>query len=344
MSEDDRFPIDDAPLARYLAGAAPGIRPPLKSRQIAGGQSNPTYHVNASGADFVLRRKPPGELAPKAHMIEREFELLTALDTTPVPVPKPVHFCADASVIGSAFYLMEHVPGRVERDPALPGLTPEVRRRTHEAMIDTLALLHGVDWHAVGLAEFGREGGYLGRQVTIWSRQYAASPSAGQQEMDRLVAWLPDAVAEVPDETCLVHGDYRIDNLILSPDAPRVAAVIDWELATLGHPLADLAYYLMTWTFPAGLRHGLAEADLVDLGIPDLAALTERYCAATGRAGVAHLDTLLAYATFRMAAILAGVHARALAGNAADADAADLGAQVAPLARIALGHAERAGL
>ncbi|GMG84052.1 phosphotransferase [Paralimibaculum aggregatum] len=338
-----RLPLDLAALGRYLAGTL-GIDGPLEARQFSGGQSNPTYLLEAPGARLVLRRKPPGALLPKAHMIEREYRVMAALGAAGFPVPRMRALCEDPGVIGAAFYVMDHVEGRVLFDTGMPGLAPAERAAIYHALVDTLAALHRIDPAAAGLGDFGRPGGYLGRQVAIWAGQYAASETQAIPAMDRLAAWLPEAVARVPDETCLVHGDYRLDNVILAPGAPEIRAVLDWELATLGHPLSDLAYFLMTWRFPAGLRYGLAESDLAGLGIPPLEALAERYAAATGRGRLPDLDLLLAFSIFRMAAIIQGVYARGLAGNAADEAALSMGADVPRLAAIAEAHAARAGL
>lgn len=338
-----RLALDLAALERHLA-AEHGIAGPIEARQFSGGQSNPTYLITAPERRLVLRRKPPGELLPKAHMIEREFAVQAALGQAGFAVPRMLGLCEDPGVIGSAFYLMDHVEGRVLFDTALPGMAPEERRAIYEALVDTLAALHRLSPEALGLGGFGRPGGYLARQMAVWSRQYAASATQQLPAMDRLAAWLPEALTRVPEETCLVHGDYRLDNAIWAGAAPQLLAVLDWELATLGHPLADLAYLLMTWRFPAGLRYGLAETDLAGLGIPSLEALAARYAEATGRAEIPELDLLLAFSIFRMAAIIQGVYARGLAGNAADAAALGMGEDVPRLAEIALAHAVRAGL
>ncbi|MEM6357411.1 MAG: phosphotransferase family protein [Pseudomonadota bacterium] len=352
MSENDlRLALDVDRLEGHLRGAVPGFAGPLAVRQFSGGQSNPTYRLDAASGSYVLRRKPPGDLLPSAHAVDREYRVMAALGAQAVPVPPVLHYCDDTAVIGAPFYVMRFVSGRVLFDTRLPGMTPAERWAVYEALVDTLAALHRVDVEAAGLSDFGRSGGYIARQVARWSKQYRASagpaapPGAGPilPEMARLMDWLPGAVARIPDETCLVHGDYRLDNAMLAPDEPSVVAVLDWELSTLGHPLADLSYFLMTWAFPVDLRWGLADADLAVLGIPDMEAMAARYAAATGREAIADLDLLIAYNAFRLAAILQGVYARGLAGNAADEAALSMGADVPRLARIALDFAERSG-
>lgn len=344
MSEDVRLALDTRRLARWLDGRLEGLSEPLAARQFSGGQSNPTYLLTSGARSWVLRRKPPGQLLPRAHMIEREFRVMRSLGYAGYPVPRMLLWCDDAEVIGSAFYVMAHVEGRVLYDPRLPDAAPAARAAIHARVLATLAALHRVDWRAAGLADFGREGGYLGRQVRTWASQYRSSAEVPLPEMLWLAEALPDAVAAIPDETCLVHGDYRLDNLILDRDGPEVRAVLDWELSTLGHPLADLGYYLMTWVFPEGLRYGLGGVDHAGSGVPRMGALVEAYAEATGRSGIADLDLLLAMNVFKMAAIIEGVHARARAGNAADAAALGMGADVRPLAEIALRHARAAGL
>ncbi|MEO0620902.1 MAG: phosphotransferase family protein [Pseudomonadota bacterium] len=338
-----RLPLPLDALSEWLAAELPGFEGPLTARQFSGGQSNPTYLLETPRAAYVLRRKPPGELLPKAHMIEREYRVMAALETADYPVPRMLAFCEEPHVIGSAFYVMAHVQGRVLFDTHMPQATPAERTATWYALTDRLAELHQLNAVEIGLGDFGRPGGYVARQVKIWAAQYAASETTSIPEMDHLAAWLPDAVADFPDETCLVHGDYRLDNAILAEDAPEVLAVLDWELSTLGHPLADLGYLLMTWRFPSNLRWGLADVDRTALGIPGMETLAARYAEATDRAAITHLDLLLAYNIWRMAAILQGVYARGLAGNAADDRAIAMGADVPRLAAIAWQHAHRAG-
>ncbi|MGF1503020.1 MAG: phosphotransferase family protein [Paracoccaceae bacterium] len=338
-----RLPLPIDRLDALLAAEIPGFVGPLTATQFSGGQSNPTYRLDTPSCSFVLRRKPPGDLLPRAHMIEREVQVMRALAPTGFPVPAVRLLCEDPGVIGSAFYVMDHVDGRVAYDLRLPGWTPPARRALAEALTDRLADLHLIDYRAIGLADFGREGGYISRQIGTWTRAYRASETVPIPELDRLIDWLPEAVARLPDETALVHGDWRLDNAILARDGSTIRAILDWELSTLGHPLADLGYWLMTWRFPEGLRWGLATADLAALGLPTLEALAARYAVRTGREAVPDLDLLIAYNAFRMAAICQGVHARALQGNAADPRGARLGADVAPLARVAWDHALRAG-
>ncbi|MEO1469018.1 MAG: phosphotransferase family protein [Pseudomonadota bacterium] len=319
------------------------MRPPFRWTRFRGGQSNPTYLVEDShGARRVLRRKPYGTLLPSAHAIEREYRVMAALAGTGVPVPAMAHLCEDPDVIGAAFYVMAYVEGEGHTHLALPARTPAFRRAVAETLVDTLAAIHGVDVAAAGLAAFGRPGGYLMRQTARWSAQYRASETAAIPAMERLIEALPAALGAVPDETCLVHGDYRLDNLRFAAGEARAVAVLDWELSTLGHPLGDLAYLLMTWVFPADLRYGLADEDLDALGLPGMEALAARYADRTGRA-VGNLDLLLAYSVFRMAAILQGVHARGLEGNAADPAAVAMGADVPRLAVIAERLFVRAG-
>ena len=304
----------------------------LEVAQFKGGQSNPTYLVTSGARRFALRRKPPGKLLPSAHAVDREYRVMTALAKTDVPVPKTYALCDDAEVIGTAFFLMDYVEGRVLWDPALPDLAPAQRTAHYREMNRVIAALHRVDPAAVGLADYGKPGNYLARQIDRWSRQYRASETERIESMDRLIEWLP---ANVPpgDETSIVHGDYRIDNVVFHPTQPRILAVLDWELSTLGHPLADFAYHCMTWRMPEGAHaRGLAGADFAALGIPAEREYVAMYCEATGRERIDHFEYYVAYNMFRLAAILQGVMARALQGNAASAEALAAGKRTRAIA------------
>lgn len=291
--------------------------------QMRGGQSNPTFLIATDGGEYVLRKQPPGQLLPSAHAVDREYRVLEALAGTDVPVPKPVLFCAERDVIGTPFYLMERLKGRIFWMPTLAELRPEERRPIFRAMSDTLALLHRVDWRAVGLADYGKPGNYFERQIGRWTRQWQGSQTRENRAIDRLAAWLP---AHIPpgDETTICHGDYRLDNLIFHPSEPRVIGVLDWELSTLGHPLADLGYNCICFVTSPDYYKGVQGLDLAALGLPSMAEHVENYCRAAGRSdGITNFH--LAFALFRLAVILEGVLARGKAGNAASADAERVG-------------------
>ncbi|GJG96690.1 phosphotransferase family protein [Cupriavidus pauculus] len=315
---------------------------PAHLRTLSGGQSNPTYLLEANGTTLVLRKQPPGPLLPSAHAIDREYRVMQALANSGVPVPRMVAWCEDADVVGTPFYLMEYVKGRNFVDPTLPGLSVAERQAIYADINRVLVALHDVDYAAAGLSTFGRQGNYFARQIDRWTRQYRSAGGARIDAMQALIDWLP---AHVPDgdDTCLVHGDMRMDNLILHPTEPRVVAVLDWELSTLGHPLADLSYYCMSWRVPPELWRGVAGVDLTALGIPQEHAFVEDYCRARGIDRIRHWDFYLAYNLFRMAAILHGVAARAALGNAAGAEAAAMGAKVRPLAELGWRCARRDG-
>ncbi|MYZ49908.1 phosphotransferase family protein [Rhizobiales bacterium L72] len=321
-----------------MAAHVEGYRGPAELAQFRGGQSNPTYLVTARSGRYVLRRKPPGPLLPSAHAIEREYRVQRALAGAGFPVARVHALEEDPTILGTAFYVMDHVAGRVFWEPWMPGSDPGERGAVYDAMNAALARLHSLDPAAIGLSDFGRPAGYVARQVRRWSEQYSASAAEPVDAMDRLMDWLP---AHLPPEAParVVHGDFRLDNLVVAPAAPQIAAVLDWELATLGDPIADFTYHLMQWHMPAELRGAgtasLAGRDLAALGIPALADYVARYEARTGLAVRAHLGTYLAYNFFRMAAILAGVAARGRAGNAASAQAALSAGEVRPLAEIA---------
>ena len=337
--------IDTRRLGEYLAEHLPELRLPLSASLFEGGQSNPTYLLRDAGQGrWVLRRKPPGRLLPSAHAVDREYRVMSALAGSEVPVPRMRLLCSDESVIGSMFYVMDCVAGRIFFDPRLPGLQPGERGELFDAMNRAIAALHRVDPAAVGLGDYGKPGRYVARQIERWSQQYRASQTEPLEAMERLMQWLPEHVPE-GDEVAVVHGDFRMDNLIFHPSEPRVLAVLDWELSTLGHPLADFAYHCMAWRLGPGQFRGMAGEDLSALGIPSEASYVQAYCARTGRAPVAAQDWefFLAFNMFRLAAILQGVLARALQGNAASAQALEAGSRARPLAEAAWAQVQRIG-
>ncbi len=317
----------------WLQSHVAGYQGPGTLRKFSFGQSNPTYRLRAVSQDYVLRRKPFGPLLPKAHAIEREYRVLSALRGSDVPVP-PVHaFCEDPSVVGAAFYLMDFVEGRIFYDQRLPGMTPQQRWEIFDGMNAAVASLHGADPGKLGLANYGRSEQFLERQVALWTRQYRASEGARCEAMERLIAWLPQNLP--PDQPARIfHGDLRLDNMIFHPTEPRVIALLDWELSTLGDPLADFAYHAMVWRVGADLFRGFADLERHALGIPEEAAYVRRYCERTGRDGIAHWNFYLAFSLFRLAAILQGVWRRAQDGQASAADAQIIGAKAHPLADI----------
>ena len=325
--------FDEAALARWLAAHVEGFRAPLAVRQFRGGQSNPTYHLDAGGREYVLRRKPPGKLLPSAHAVDREYRVITALGTTGFPVPKTYGLCGDPDVIGTIFYVMECVHGRIITDPQIPGLTPRERAGIYDSLNETLARLHTTDWRALGLADFGRPGSYFARQIHRWTQQYRASETETIEAMERLIEWLP-AHLPADDETTLVHGDFRLGNTIIHPTEPRVVAGLDWGLATLGHPLADLAYNCLPYRFTRDWE-GLADKDLAALGIPTEQEYPAAHCRRTGRAAIADWEFCLAFSMFRLSAIAQGIMGRVVAGTANDPNARERGRRARPLAEQA---------
>lgn len=310
--------------------------------RFAGGQSNPTFRLTTTHRNYVLRRKPPGALLHSAHAIEREYKVMAALGPCGFPVPHTFGICTDESVIGSAFYLMELVDGRILWDPKLPGMAPSDRRAIYNAQVDTLAALHRIQPADVGLSDFGKSGNYFARQMFRWSRQYQASESPHDVHMERLMSWLAETI---PAESAprIVHGDYRIDNMILKPDAPEIAAVLDWELSTLGDPIADLTNFLMMWRVPPGERIAMDTVDFKSSGIPVMEDALDRYLAATGRTLDRPVDWYIAFNLFRLAAILQGVAGRAGRGQANNERALLAQDRVGPLARAAWENARKAG-
>jgi len=325
--------FDAARLGKYLKAAGlDGLDQATTVQQFQGGQSNPTFLLTAGGRRYVLRKKPPGDLLPSAHLVEREYRVMKALAATDVPVPRMHLLCEDPDVIGTAFFVMDHVEGRILPDPAVPeAKTPEERGALYAAMTECLACLHKVDWQAIGLADFGKPQHYVARQVDRWIRQYHAAKTQEIPAMDRLMAWLPENLPG--DETVTIaHGDFRLDNLIMAPDRAEVLAVLDWELSTLGHPPGDLAYMCMPYRMPAGTPglRGLVGVDLAALGIPDEAETVATYCRHTGRAAIPDFDFYMAFSMFRLASICQGVYARALQGNASSENAVQIG-RMAPV-------------
>ena len=317
--------IDRASLERYLIDHIDGFRGPLEIRQFEGGQSNPTYFLRTPNRDYVARKKPPGQLLPSAHAVDREYRVMKALAATGVPVPPALHLCVDSAVVGTPFFVMGCVEGRVFSQPHLPGAPAADRAAMYADMADVLARLHTVDVAAIGLSDYGKPGNYYARQIGRWGQQYVAAKTGEIASMERLMEWLP---ANIPpgDDVAIVHGDYRVENLIFHPAEPRIVAIVDWELSTIGHPLADLAYNCLTYHLP---QEALGRVDAVDQdrsGLPDEAEYVAAYCRRTGRAGIANWNFYLAFSMFRLASILQGVYARGLQGNAASAFALQRGA------------------
>jgi aminoglycoside phosphotransferase (APT) family kinase protein len=339
VREAHRF--DEAALGAYLRERLPDCDGRLALRQFEGGQSNPTFLVATGGRRYVLRKKPPGKLLPSAHQVEREYRVMTALQRSDVPVPRTRLLCDDASVIGTPFYVMDHVEGRVLTDARMPRFTREERSALYADFVRVLAALHTLDPAAVGLGDFGRPGNYYARQIARWSQQYLASETEQIPAMQALMEWLP---AHIPDsdETRIVHGDYRIGNCIVHPREPRIVAVLDWELSTLGHPLGDLAYFCQGYRGEAVPGESLVGVDLEAEGIPSEAEVVARYCALTGRPGIERWSFYLVFVMFRSAAIVQGVYKRGLDGNAASDRAREYGALVRRRAEQALALAREA--
>ena len=340
VAEANRF--DVASLERYMRKHVEGFAGNLELEQFNGGQSNPTFMLKAGGKKYVLRRKPPGKLLPSAHAVDREYRVITALAKTDVPVARTWCLCEDDSVIGTMFYIMDCVDGRVMWDPSLPGMTPADRKAIFEEMNRVIAALHSVDYAAIGLADYGKPGNYFARQIDRWSKQYKASETEKIEAMDNLIEWLPKNIPP-GDETAIVHGDYRLDNMSFHPTEPRVLAVLDWELSTLGHPMADFSYHMMTWHLSPTEFRGLLGHDLKTLGIPTEEEYLEMYLWQTGSdaATSSEWGFYMAYNMFRMAGILQGIMGRVVAGNAASAQALEAGKRARPMAELGWKQVEK---
>ena len=342
VREAHRF--DEQRLEAYLSAQIEGFGGPLAVTEFKGGQSNPTYRLDTESGSYVLRRKPPGKLLKSAHAVDREFRVISALHASGFPVPKPYVMCADETIIGTAFYVMECVEGRIFWELDLPGLAAKERTAIYDHVNETLAALHRTNYPAIGLEDYGVPGNYFERQISRWARQYRASETGQVASMDRLIDWLPDNIPD-DDSTSIVHGDFRLDNMILHPTEPRVIAVLDWELSTIGHPLADFTYHLIAWQMPEiGIGStGLAGKPVRELGIPGEDAYIEQYCMRTGRDGIPDRNFYSAFNFFRLAAILQGIAGRVRDGTAASKNASQAVKAVQPLADLGWHYAAKHG-
>ncbi len=316
--------FDEAALERYLVNAVAGFEGPLSVQQFGGGQSNPTFLLSAGGKRYVMRKKPPGVLLKSAHQVDREYRIMKALAATDVPVPKMHALCEDESVVGTAFYVMDFLDGRIFRDPRLPGVSPTERAAIYDSMNDVLARLHKVDLARTGLTDFGKPGNYFDRQVARWITQYRAAQTDQIPEMEKLIEWMPLNIPK-DDSVSIAHGDYRLENTIFHPTEPRMIAVLDWELSTIGHPLADLAYNCMGYHVQNPRQGGLVGVDHAASGIPNEADYVAKYCARVGRGKIENWSFYLSFAVFRLASIAQGVYKRGLDGNASSETAAQFG-------------------
>ena len=340
---DQRLRFDTAALTNWMAENVARFAGPLMVSQFKGGQSNPTYRLDTPTGSYVLRRKPPGPLLPGAHAVEREARVMAALGGAGFPVPHIHGLCEDADVIGTAFFVMDMVEGRIIWEATFPGLSPTDRAAHFDAMNATIAQLHGIDPAPIGLSDYGRPSNFVERQVARWSKQYEGDVEAGRvPAMDRLVVWLRANLPPDSGEARVVHGDFRCDNMIFAADAPRIAAVLDWELSTLGDPAADFVYHLMMYRMPAGMFTGLKGLDFSALGIPSEAEYIAAYCRRTGRDSLPNIDYLMAFVMFRLAAITHGIRGRIARGNASSDHAAATAALTEPLADLAWSVAETA--
>ncbi len=335
--------LDEAKLTEWMQENVVGFQGPLHLTKFKGGQSNPTYKIETASGNYVLRRKPFGPLLPSAHAVDREYKVQNALNKAGFPAARQFGLCTDESVVGSWFYIMDMVDGKTIWDGAMPGAEPGYRRDTYFAMIDTLAALHNVDVEAVGLSDYGKPGNYFGRQVDRWTKQYKLSETEHMPDMERLIEWLPQTLPE-QTRTSVVHGDYRIDNMIWAKDKPEVLAVLDWELSTLGDPLGDFSYVCMAWVTENAGRSGVSDLDRPALGIPELDEVVARYCEKTGRDSLPDMNWLFAYNFFRLAGILQGIKKRVIDGTASSAHAKAQSDRVQPLVDRATEFAKLAGM
>jgi len=331
MDVQERHKIDTTILEAYMSKHVDEFEGPLEIRQFKGGQSNPSYFLVTPTKKYVLRKKPPGKLLPSAHAVDREYKVLTGLQGSGVPVPRTYCLCMDETIVGTIFYIMDFVDGDIEWDPALPHLNNKERFAAFNSMNGAIAKLHQVDYKAAGLEGFGKPTDYLSRQINRWTKQYKASETENIDAMNNLMEWLPQNIPD-GDETSIVHGDYRLDNTIIDRGSKEVIAILDWELSTLGHPLADFSYHCMTWRLEPELFRGLKGLDLTSLGIPTEEEYVDLYCKRTGRDSIANWDFYMAYNMFRLSAILQGIMGRVVDGTASSQHAKDMGQRAKPLA------------
>jgi aminoglycoside phosphotransferase (APT) family kinase protein len=334
--------LDETRLTEWMQAHVDGFHGPLHLTKFKGGQSNPTYRIEAASGNYVLRRKPFGPLLPSAHAVDREYKVQAGLHKTGFPVARQYGLCTDDGVVGSWFYVMAMVDGRTIWNGAMPDSNPEERRAVYFEMIDVLARLHNTPVEDAGLEDFGKPGNYFGRQVDRWTKQYKLSETEHMEPMERLISWLPATLPE-QTRTSVVHGDYRIDNAIFDRNSPKCLAVLDWELSTLGDPMSDFTYVAMAWVTENGGRSGVMDLDRKALGIPELEEVVERYCAATGRDGIPDLNWYFAYNFFRLAGIMQGIKKRVIDGTASSAHAKSMSERVTPLAERAWEYAVKAG-
>ena len=336
----DRHRFDEAALTRWCMEHVDGFEGPLTVRQFQGGQSNPTFQLVTPARKYVLRKKPPGQLLASAHQVDREYKVMKALADTPVPVPHMYALCEDDAVIGTAFYVMEHLEGRVFRDPTLPGQTPEERAAIYDDMNRVLAELHKVDFAAVGLEDFGRPGNYFERQISRWIKQYRAAETETIADMEELISWMPDNIPD-EDSVSIAHGDFRLENTMYHPTEPKMIAVLDWELSTIGHPLADLGYNSMLYHIDSPTMGTLTRVDFATSGIPDEDEYVAAYCRRTGREGIENWPFYVGFSIFRLASIAQGVYKRGLDGNASSEKALIYGNAAKMLAEAALAQTKK---